>query len=654
MFKRRTTQPQELLGRAVFDGYDYGLSFAYVEGLGRALGAHKARCFRRPGHRLHNAWRVPKSVVHEDLSEFFAAIQAVAGDTFPETLETFTRKLDQARAAPVADAFTAGICVRLSAMADGKVLARGDYHPGLVAIYRRMRGVFLGPSKAWKINCTPEVLRSNLIEGLGLSEDQVEILEGVHELLEDGSLTQAREWDSIAVGGTRPEPTGEDDDLSENEVYLASIPEITRTNWTQTALAEALTRYELYDYQCAGVAHLVRRSSALLADDMGLGKTRQSIVAADIQAQGRPTLIICLASLVINWAREIAAVKPGDRVAIQEFDPEAQWVIINYERLGQFVKLAGHFSVMVIDEAHRLKEPTAEWTRHAFDIASQIPNRYLLTGTPVLNRESELHTLLRLSGHPIGQMPLKAFCEQFAGNSEFRTTLRARLSDWMLRRSKDVLTGLKGKRRQTFATRLSAADRDAYKAILSGDKTPLARIGALRSLLERSKANACLEMVRDLDAEDKAIVFCEFIETVDWLKEQLEACGISVVTLTGKMSRTQRQRSVDRFQSDEGVRVFIGTTSAAGTGINLTAANYVIFASLPWTPALQDQAEDRAYRNGQLRMVVVKIPLVEDSIDQGLWEMLAAKRAVARDLIDPTDLDESQAMASAAARLLAA
>ncbi|PMZ48290.1 ATP-dependent helicase, partial [Pseudomonas sp. GW247-3R2A] len=103
-----------------------------------------------------------------------------------------------------------------------------------------------------------------------------------------------------------------------------------------------------------------------------------------------------LASLIINWSREIQAVCPDAKISMQAADPSAQWVIINYERLGQFVTTASLYNVMVIDEAHRLKEPTAEWTRHAFDIASKVPNRYLLTGTPVLNRESELHTLLRL------------------------------------------------------------------------------------------------------------------------------------------------------------------------------------------------------------------------------------------------------------------
>lgn len=120
---------------------------------------------------------------------------------------------------------------------------------------------------------------------------------------------------------------------------------------------------------------------------------------------------------------------------------------------------------MIIDEAHRLKEPTAAWTRHGFDIAAKVANRYLLTGTPVLNRESELHTLLRLSGHPVGKLSLKEFCEQFAGSPEFRKNLRDAIGDWMLRRRKDVLTDLKGKQRQTLPVELSVEERREYDRI---------------------------------------------------------------------------------------------------------------------------------------------------------------------------------------------
>ncbi|EGH05547.1 SNF2-related:helicase, partial [Pseudomonas amygdali pv. aesculi str. 0893_23] len=85
-------------------------------------------------------------------------------------------------------------------------------------------------------------------------------------------------------------------------------------------------------------------------------------------------------SLIINWQREILMVFPEAQIALQTFDAQADWIIVNYERLGDFVRHAGCFAVMVIDEAHRLKEPTAAWTRHGFDIAAQVQNRYLLTG----------------------------------------------------------------------------------------------------------------------------------------------------------------------------------------------------------------------------------------------------------------------------------
>ena len=102
-------------------------------------------------------------------------------------------------------------------------------------------------------------------------------------------------------------------------------------------------------------------------------------------------MIVCLLSLIINWEREIRAVDPEARICRQHFEADAQWVLVNYERLGDFLQTASRFAVLVIDEAHRLKEPTALWPRHAFDIAAQVPYRYLLTGTPVLNRETELH-----------------------------------------------------------------------------------------------------------------------------------------------------------------------------------------------------------------------------------------------------------------------
>ncbi len=268
-------------------------------------------------------------------------------------------------------------------------------------------------------------------------------------------------------------------------------------------------------------------------------------------------------------------------------------------------------------------------------IEDRLDNRYLLTGTPVLNRESELHTLLRLSGHPVGKLPLKEFCEQFAGSQDFRMNLRGAIGDWMLRRRKDVLPGLKGKQRQTLPIELTAEERKQYDQIRLEDRPSLARLGSLRQLLEQVKIRVVMDLLCELDAEDKVILFCEFKDTVGTLRTRCKQAEYGCVTVVGSDSVGKRQKAIDQFQSDPETRVFAATTSAAGTGNNLTAANYVMFLGLPWTPGLQDQAEDRAYRNGQLRMVVVKIPLVENTIDQMLWQMLQDKRQLASDLIEP-------------------
>ena len=160
-----------------------------------------------------------------------------------------------------------------------------------------------------------------------------------------------------------------------------------------------------------------------------------------------------------------------------------------------------------------------------------------------------------------------------------------------------------------------------------------------------------MDLLGELDPEDKVILFCEFKPTVARLKELCDAAGIGNVTLVGSDSLTKRQRAIDKFQGDPDCRAFICTTQAAGTGNNLTAANYVFFLGLPWTPGQQDQAEDRAYRNGQLRTVIVKIPLVENSIDQQLWQMLLAKRQVSLELIEPEEQQDALAKAMLAATI---
>lgn len=629
-----------LLKRVVFDGYDYGLGLLFVEGAGRLLQQWGGDFVGNAAHPQHRAWRIPKAKLHTEPEELFNGLMELAGGRCRETYESFVGKLDTARQDPQPDAFLWGMRIELYPLTDGGALAVGDYHPALVALYRSLRGLFLPQMKGWRLGSSLESLRQQLVE-VGLREDQIVLSDLTRSLHSDGPAPVQSEVPALKVGGAMPEPgLGSDEEFS-NDIYLADVPGMEILDWDSGQLESALDRFSLYDYQRLGVQFLVTRNSALLADDMGLGKTRQALAAASIQAGGRRILVVTLASLIINIQREIHAIEPGASVALQVDDGEAQWVVTNYERLKSFVGIADQFDVMIVDEAQRLKEPSAECTKHAFDIAAQVPCRYLLSGTPVLNREAELHTLLKLSGHPIGQMPLREFCDQFAGSTAFRKSLREKLADWMLRRRKDVLPQLKGKHRHPFAVELDDSERSAYQAVLAGGDSPLVRIGKLRRLLEVAKVRAIATKLADLAGDDKVIVFCEFKETVDLLTEQCESLQLGCTSLLGSHTQARRQRSVDRFQDDPDCRVFIGTTGAAGTGINLTAANYVMFCSLPWTPALQAQAEDRAYRNGQLRSVFVQIPLVESSIDQHLWQMLLSKQAIASDLIEPEDAAES-------------
>jgi hypothetical protein len=360
-----------LLKRVVYDGYDYGLLLTYIEGSNRLLLDRQGYFIRRTEDPQHRAWRIPKGRVHEDPEGLFSVLMGLSTVELQETRESFLAKLDQARRAPDGSAFVWGMRLRLAPLATVGVLAMGDYHPGVVAVYKRMEGRYLSQMRAWRLSSSPELVKVNLIDELGFTEDQFEILTTLQELHSDGSISSVSESNGIQIGGDFPENASDGAEAEgEKGIFLAGVAGIERTTWTDETISAALKGYSLYDYKPAGVRHLLLRNSALLADDMGLGKTRQAVVAAEIQAAGRPIMIVCPVSLIINWEREIQAVRPEAKIARQRYDPDAEWILVNYERLGDYLQIADRFAVMVIDEAHRLKEPTAQWTRHAFDIAA--------------------------------------------------------------------------------------------------------------------------------------------------------------------------------------------------------------------------------------------------------------------------------------------
>lgn len=640
-----------LLQRVVYDGYDFALLVSYFEGVNAVLKAFQGQYLHQKNSPWHRFWKIRKQVVDQQADDLHRALSEAANGLYDESWDTFYTKIEAARIAPQPSAFVGQLAETIYPLQFGGVALIGSYHPGVVALVKNMQGRYLPSMKAWKLmSATPAALKNNLVTELNLRDDQVKVLDGFYSIVEDALFQAAHEDDVHIKTSNNAEPERGEQEIEEGDgdVYLAVTSPLKPSTFSYAEIQEILARYELYDFQGAGVWHLVSKSSALLADDMGLGKSRQATVAADILHgllagnSGHKLLVACPASLIINWSREIAMIDPGATISLQAWDDSAKWIVTNYERLDELVPYANRFMVMITDEAHLLKEPTTKRTRLAFDIASKVPYRFILTGTPILNRECEIHTLLRLSGHPIGNIPLRRFEEEFAGDPSFRGALNKRISEWMLRRKKDVvLKTLKGKQRQVQYIAVSEKRRAEYDRIANDSTlTALPKINKLRQTLEATKIESVLEMVSEMQADDKVLVFCEFKETVSLLKAKLEEMGVGTVTMVGTDAHGKRQRAVDAFQDNPEIRAFVGTTLAAGVGINLTAANYVIFASLPWTPALKDQAEDRAYRNGQTRLVIVKIPLMENSIDIDLWEMLKHKHEIATDILNPEEAEE--------------
>ncbi|WP_341679551.1 DEAD/DEAH box helicase [Comamonas thiooxydans] len=559
-------------------------------------------------------------------------------------MEQLDVQLRAAVAAPDPDYFSQLLDVQIFPLVKGD-LARGSwavsftYDPLCVKAMRSLGGYFHKHASAWQVRADPELIMERLASIAGVSSEFV----FVHEqpVVIEELTTSGNEGSPISVPAASPPlggggGPGEEEGtgfLSTEHGHVDDMP------YDRVALASLVACGVLRDYQAEGVAHMLRQSGACMGDDMGLGKSRQTVVASRMAAGSGRVLIVCPASLRLNWEREIKMVYPDARVGMIGEDristlAGCDWVIGNYERMGGLVRESElEFAVMAVDEAHYLKEYKSGRTRNVFLLAARIERCFVVTGTPLLNREIEMHTLLRITGHRLGSLTLAEFRKSYAGSPEKRAALAAAIQGWMIRRSKDVLKDLGDKARQFVP--LSPEGLDVYKEIY-GDMTlqAMPKIVRLRKCLEGLKVPYLVETVQAMGEDDKLIIFCEYMSTVEALKQALASLGVGCVSLVGSDSLKRRQAAVDAFQLDASIKVFIGTTMAAGVGITLTAANIVAFASMPWTPALMRQAEDRAYRLGQIRDVLVLVPIIQGTIDEGVLQLQENKHTTEIEVVE--------------------
>ncbi|MET7454588.1 DEAD/DEAH box helicase [Streptomyces sp. NPDC005574] len=437
----------------------------------------------------------------------------------------------------------------------------------------------------------------------------------------------------------------------------------------------------LRDYQLRGLAWLDLMTSlglgGCLADDMGLGKTITLIALHLRRARREPTLVVCPASLLGNWQREINRFAPG--VPVRRFhgpdrtleDLAGGFVLTTYGTMrSAAVTLAGHdWGMVVADEAQHVKNPYSATAKALRTIPS--PARVALTGTPVENNLSELWALLDWTT-PGLLGPLKSFRARHAravenGEDEEAVTRLARLvRPFLLRRKKSdpgIVPELPPKTETDHPVPLTREQAALYEAVVRESLlaietaqgigrrglvlkllTSLKQIcdhpalflkeegGPARSdsLAARSGKLALLDELLDtLLAEDgSALVFTQYVGMARLITSHLATRAVPVDLLHGGTPVPERERMVDRFQSGA-TPVLVLSLKAAGTGLNLTRAGHVVHFDRWWNPAVEEQATDRAYRIGQTQPVQVHRLITEGTVEDRIAEMLEAKRALA-------------------------
>ncbi|WP_432093909.1 SNF2-related protein [Streptomyces sp. bgisy100] len=435
-------------------------------------------------------------------------------------------------------------------------------------------------------------------------------------------------------------------------------------------------RATLRDYQLRGLAWLDRMASAglggCLADDMGLGKTITLIALHLHRDHPAPTLVVCPASLLGNWQREIARFAPD--VPVRRFHGTGRtleglsggFVLTTYGTMrSSAAELAGwRWGLVVADEAQHVKNPRSSTAKALRTLPA--PARIALTGTPVENNLSELWALLDWTT-PGLLGPLKTFRARHAravegGEDREAAERLARLvRPFVLRRKKsdpgiapelppktetDHPVGLGREQaalyeavvRETLA-RIEAAEGIARRGLVMKLLTALKQIcnhpaqylkEAAPGLTARSGKLEILDELLDtiLAEGGAALVFTQYVEMARLLERHLTRRGVPVQLLHGGTPVEQREAMVDRFQSGE-APVFLLSLKAAGTGLNLTRAGHVIHYDRWWNPAVEEQATDRAYRIGQTQPVQVHRLIAEGTVEDRIAQLLDAKRTLA-------------------------
>ena len=419
------------------------------------------------------------------------------------------------------------------------------------------------------------------------------------------------------------------------------------------------------EHQKIAIEKLTGSKRFILADDMGLGKTTSTIIAA-LETGSKKILIICPASLKINWQREIENYS-NRSIFIAEgkkFSTESDFVIVNYDILKNFhdsdpkkkeesLLIQSNFDLVILDEAHMISNAQAQRTKIINSFVKNIDKVWLLTGTPMTSRPMNYYNLLNIIESPVAQN-WKAYAIRYCQGFQFTAgkrkvwnvsgasnleELRDRTSKQILRRLKEDVLDLPDKIITPVYLRLKSKE---YEELMGDyydwyDKNPdesssltvqFSKLMKVRKVIANEKTRQTIEFAENIiDQGKKVIIFTNFTDTLQTIYHHF---GKHAVYLDGSCSNSVRQQAVDSFQNDEKIKVFVGNLKAAGVGLTLTSAEAVIMNDLSFVPAEHAQAEDRAYRYGQKSNVLVYYPLFENTIEGVIYDILNKKKQIIR------------------------
>jgi hypothetical protein len=444
---------------------------------------------------------------------------------------------------------------------------------------------------------------------------------------------------------------------------------------------------DLRPYQKDGfdfLAHLVQiRLGGILADDMGLGKTLQTLtwlawLKDRNKKNPKPSLVICPASVLHNWRREAERFVPNLKVLVLESGaarhnlrkqiPENDIIVTNYALLRRDLEELNKFAfrAVILDEAQFIKNPGAQVTQSVKQLKCE--QRLALTGTPLENRLLDLWSIVDfIQPGYLGTQEhfLETYEPKGGENAESaqriaRRQLSAKLRPLLLRRlkkhvAKDLPDRIEERRdcplgeeqRKLYLAELRRSRDQIMQAVAEQglNKSKMHVLAALTRLRQvcchpqlvgndspSGKTETLFELLDSLVAEgQKVLVFSQFVQMLQLLEKECHARNIRTHMLTGQTK--DRQEVVNAFQSDTGASVFLLSLRAAGTGLNLTNASYVVLYDPWWNPAVEAQAIDRSHRIGQTQTVNAYRLIAPGTVEEKIWELQQSKAKTIADVL---------------------